>query len=71
LWSPDPATKYPELSELPEDKIILLSSEPYPFGKKTPELPNDVVGIVDGESFSWFGIRTLRFLESAKGSVAT
>ncbi len=63
----EPGAKYPKLEELPQDAMVLLSSEPYPFETKTPDLPNACVVIVDGESFSWFGIRALRFLESAKG----
>jgi ABC-type Fe3+-hydroxamate transport system substrate-binding protein len=65
LWSPA-ASKYPTLDEIPADAVVFLSSEPYPFAKKTPELPNANVAIVDGESFSWFGLRALRYLESIK-----
>lgn len=64
LW-PEGRGKYPEftLDELPADVRLLLSSEPYPFGKKFPtEVPN-AKQLVDGESFSWFGIRALRYLE--------
>lgn len=64
------ATKYPKLDELPARATVLLSSEPYPFTKKfanePPELPNPSIALVDGESFSWFGVRALRFLESLK-----
>ena len=55
---------YPVLSSLPTNATILLSSEPFPFAKKTPLLENANVAIIDGESYSWFGIRALRFLES-------
>lgn len=60
--------KYPEvdLSQFnPEETLILFSSEPYPFLKKK----NDFAGFefphafVDGENFSWFGVRSLEFLE--------
>ncbi|MGZ3773093.1 MAG: helical backbone metal receptor [Pseudobdellovibrionaceae bacterium] len=57
--------KYP-LIEVEEctDTLLLFSSEPYPFQKKISELKE--LGfegaIVDGESYSWFGIRSLDFL---------
>lgn len=61
--------KYPEivLERLDKEKTLLLfSSEPYPFHKKRPEI--EKLGfssaIVDGQSFSWFGIRSLLFLET-------
>ncbi len=66
--------KYPEFSLesllLDPDKnlFFLFSSEPYPFVNKKQELlPLVELGmcaaIVDGESYSWFGVRTLKFLE--------
>ena len=64
LW-PAGRGKYPEftLEELPREVRVLLSSEPYPFAKKFPvEITNETL-LVDGESFSWFGIRALRYLE--------
>ena len=64
--------KYPKI-ELenfdPKKTLLLLSSEPFPFRQKWPELealPHSQV-LVDGEIFSWFGIRTLRFLEESLG----
>ncbi len=58
--------KYPkfELNQVSPDTTLLFSSEPYPFQKKgiPTHLPNPM-GILDGECFSWFGIRTLHFLE--------
>ena len=45
--------------------LLLFGSEPYPFDKRKEvieELPHPSA-IVDGECFSWFGVRTLRFLE--------
>ena len=69
LW-PAGRGKYPEftLEELPRDVRMLLSSEPYPFAKKFPtEIPNEKE-LVDGESFSWFGIRALRYLEVLKSN---
>ncbi|MGE0634218.1 MAG: helical backbone metal receptor [Pseudobdellovibrionaceae bacterium] len=46
---------------------IFYSSEPYPFVKKKAELPQLTAAqiLVDGESFSWFGIRSIRFLTKA------
>lgn len=64
------AAKYPSFNpkDLPAGSIVLLSSEPYPFHKKLESAKQDLAGhhvlVVDGESFSWFGIRSLRFLES-------
>lgn len=45
-------------------KLILLSSEPYPFKEKHVEeiklqIPNAKVLMVDGEMFSWYGSRML------------
>jgi iron complex transport system substrate-binding protein len=50
----------------PAATLLLFSSEPYPFGRRREEIlglpfPS---ALVDGESWSWFGIRSLRFLES-------
>ena len=45
-------------------KILLLSSEPYPFKQKhidelQPLLPGIKIVLVDGEMFSWYGSRLL------------
>ncbi|MFB6456099.1 helical backbone metal receptor [Chitinophaga sp. Hz27] len=59
-------TRYPTVS--PEDirasgcKLILLSSEPYPFKEKHMEefqalVPGASVQLVNGEMFSWYGSR--------------
>jgi ABC-type Fe3+-hydroxamate transport system substrate-binding protein len=67
LLSPRP--RYPELSA--EDirqlnpRLILLSSEPYPFKEKhiaefKAICPEAQVMIVDGEMFSWYGSRLLQ-----------
>lgn len=45
-------------------KLILLSSEPYPFKQKhinelQNELPGITIRLVDGEMFSWYGSRLL------------
>lgn len=62
--------RYPEIREEdlqdPDIDLILLSSEPFPFGSKhLKELQNQVsehtkVVLVDGECFSWYGSRLLR-----------
>lgn len=63
------AKKYPEFV-LDDDNhkttFYLFSSEPYPFARETTNLEerNLNFALVDGESYSWFGIRSLRFLEA-------
>ncbi len=61
-------SRYPEvpLAELPafSPEVILLSSEPYPFGDKhfaefQEVCPQASVLCVDGELFSWYGSRLL------------
>ena len=58
-----------EMESLPTDCLLLFSSEPYPFLRKREGLES--LGLpyafVDGECFSWFGIRALEFLETALG----
>lgn len=59
--------KYPEITEDDlKQTFCLFSSEPFPFAKYYAELKaqgfNGV--LVDGEHLSWYGIRTLRFLQS-------
>lgn len=65
VW-PHSKSLYPEFEMLiDQDQVYLFSSEPFPFVKKKQELKElDVKGaLVDGEKFSWFGIRSLRFLQ--------
>ena len=61
--------KYPVIDPavLPDDAVLLASSEPYPFHRKRESLLElgRPVAIVDGEAFSWFGVRSLSFLEGA------
>jgi ABC-type Fe3+-hydroxamate transport system substrate-binding protein len=62
--------KYPKFELLKQDDLFyLFSSEPYPFQKSRDEIRDLGVkaAIVDGEKFSWFGIRSIRFLEEALG----
>lgn len=61
-------TSYPEINLEqfdPQKTLFLFSSEPFPFHKKLNEIKalNISSAIVDGESFSWFGVRALKFLE--------
>lgn len=58
--------RYPEVSveqlKTSPAKIILLSSEPYPFKEKhitelQEQLPGNKILLVDGEMFSWYGSR--------------
>jgi ABC-type Fe3+-hydroxamate transport system substrate-binding protein len=60
--------RYPEvtLDDIRDSgcEVVLLSSEPYPFGPKhatelAGELPGVAVILVDGEVFSWYGSRML------------
>jgi ABC-type Fe3+-hydroxamate transport system substrate-binding protein len=60
--------RYPEISmeqlQSSNCKVLLLSSEPFPFKQKhidelQPFLPNTKVLLVDGEMFSWYGSRLL------------
>lgn len=61
-------TRYPEttMSELSQlnPRLILLSSEPYPFKEKhihelQTHLPNSKIQLIDGECFSWYGSRMI------------
>ncbi|UYL07676.1 helical backbone metal receptor [Bdellovibrio sp. SKB1291214] len=58
--------KYPviELEDHP-NALCLFSSEPFPFAKKISDLKGLGVegAIVNGESFSWFGHRSIQFLK--------
>lgn len=58
--------RYPEITdvELSKAKIILLSSEPYPFSENHQkelheQYPDKTIMLVDGEMFSWYGSRLL------------
>lgn len=64
--------KYPEFQFGDFDlktTYFLFSSEPYPFHRQKETLQSLGVqgSIIDGESFSWFGLRALRFLEHDEG----
>lgn len=64
--------RYPEISldELKKHKteLILLSSEPYPFGEKHKKeiqkiVPGIKIELADGEMFSWYGNRLLKSVD--------
>lgn len=66
----DKQTRYPELNteqiKRLNPELILLSSEPYPFKENHKEelqqlCPNARILFVDGEMFSWYGSRLLKF----------
>ena len=60
------SASYPELAgQLPEDgTFYLFSTEPYPFGRYLDELAESGFkgALVNGEFFSWFGVRSYRLL---------
>lgn len=69
------AEKYPkiDLGDFDPNKTLLLfSSEPYPFVEKSKELLGlgFPAALVDGEVYSWFGVRSLRFLQSISRSLS-
>lgn len=70
---PTYANKYPQidLDNIAEKQstLLLFSSEPFPFIKKAEGLKElgFPYGFVDGESLSWFGIRSLRYLQLFTG----
>lgn len=67
-WLPEYAKPYPELTDtkLPEpDTFYLFSSEPFPFARHVKQLESQGFNgaLVDGEFFSWFGIRSYSMLK--------
>ncbi len=72
--------RYPKIT--PEDilasgcKLVLLSSEPYPFKEKhikelQPHLPGIRIVLADGEMFSWYGSRMLQMPQYLPGLLNT
>lgn len=60
--------KYPVLEiEDIENCFCLFSTEPFPFGKKIEELQSTGLAgaVVDGEFYSWFGVRSIAHLKQA------
>lgn len=69
LSAPEFETKYPKIKLEdfdPKKTLLLFSSEPYPFAQEVDEIKalKFPSALVDGEKFSWFGVRSLSFLES-------
>ncbi|MDV2856845.1 helical backbone metal receptor [Oceanimonas sp. CAM02] len=69
-----PGERYPEVDEnwlVQHKPVLLCASEPYPFAGKLnavkDELQLDAL-LIDGEPLCWYGIRSLRFLESLQSS---
>jgi len=67
--------RYPQISieklNQLDCKVLLLSSEPFPFKQKyieelQPLLPGIKIMLVDGEMFSWYGSRLLRAADYLK-----
>lgn len=64
--------RYPEITQEEilrmQPDLLLLSSEPYPFGAKhqvafQQMFPHTKVQLVDGEMFSWYGSRLLKAVD--------
>jgi ABC-type Fe3+-hydroxamate transport system substrate-binding protein len=64
--------RYPQINiadlQTADCKLLLLSTEPYPFSQKHIEelqkhLPDTKIILVDGEMFSWYGSRLLQSAE--------
>lgn len=55
-----------------DDTVLLFSSEPFPFARQKAELAKlgYACGLIDGEHYSWYGIRSLKFLESLNNPIA-
>lgn len=71
-------SRYPvfEIKELQalEPDLIFFSSEPYPFKEQDLEefrkhLPDARLKLVDGEMFSWYGIRMLKAIDYFKQKI--
>jgi ABC-type Fe3+-hydroxamate transport system substrate-binding protein len=74
------SSRYPIVSDQnlvkAKPDLLLLSSEPYPFGQKHIEhfqqlLPSTQVMLVDGEMFSWYGSRMRLAPEYLKSMLQT
>ena len=64
--------RYPQITlenlKVLDCELILLSSEPYPFGSKHIEeiqtvIPDAKIMLVDGEMFSWYGSRLVKAVQ--------
>lgn len=69
-WLATTAEKYPKFTsaDIGGQQFCLFSSEPYPFHRESEKLQSELqyggAVVVDGEAYSWFGLRNLLFLES-------
>lgn len=68
---PQFSTRYPKIDlkdYAPESTLLLFSSEPYPFARheKLIQELGFPAALVNGESFSWFGVRSIEFLVNCK-----
>lgn len=68
---PEFPKKYPEIDLSlfdAKETLLLFSTEPYPFFKRKRELEGIRFphAFVQGECFSWFGVRSLEFLERSR-----
>lgn len=66
-YLPTHESAYPALNDVTmsdEDTFFLFSSEPYPFNRQLTYLQEQGFNgaVVDGELYSWFGIRSFRYL---------
>lgn len=70
------AARYPTIAEdaawLGDVEIVLLASEPFPFGRRHIAeverwLPGRQVRLIDGEMISWYGSRAIRALDDLRG----
>lgn len=68
-------SRYPEITlekiDKASPKLLLLSTEPYPFDKKhlkeiKLKLKTTIPALVDGEMFSWYGSRLIQSFEYFK-----
>ena len=71
-WLISAETKYPQitLEGFERSKTLLLCpTEPYPFAQNLDRIRKTgfPAALVDGEKFSWFGLRSLRFLQQELG----
>lgn len=60
--------RYPSVEHFADANVILLSSEPFPFGQQhfsqLPASPNKIPAlVVNGEAFSWYGSRMLHAVD--------
>lgn len=68
-YLPQHGSRYPEMPEVAmnrSDTFYLFASEPFPFARNEELLGSSGIAgaIVDGELYSWYGLRSCRFLEA-------